>query len=152
MILVLVEILSCAFLAVSVASRLQKDDSYIRNDGEIRRIITDKSVYVEGEPIMVTAWSPNPTDLVSIGLIDAVPARIRSRYIGPYPGIANTHMNGEGSGSSFDMRQAYALSDANAQSFKDIPAGKYVIYMTDSSADKSSMYCFVVITVVAAQE
>ena len=153
LILVLVEIVTCLLFAYSITNRLQgEEESYATNVSVGRRIVTDKTVYVEGEPIMVTAWSPNPTDLVSIGIVGDRPDRIRTQYVGPNPGLVNPAQDGNGSGTTFDIRQSYVLNSDYAREYQDLPAGRYVIYMMPNSLDKDNIYCFVEITIVPAQE
>lgn len=153
MILVLVEIVSMLLLACSIASRFQREDeSYATNVSSDRRIVTDKTVYVEGEPIMVTAWSPNPMDMVVITPVDESTARVRWYYVSPVIGSQQSAMQGPGSGGTCDIREAFLSKSETATAFQDIPAGEYIIYMIPSTGDISALYCYTTITVVAAQE
>ena len=153
LILVLVEIVSMVLLACSIASRFQREDeSYATNVSSDRRIITDKTVYVEGESIMVTAWSPNIEDMVIICPKNNGPQRIRWYYIGSWPGTQETNMFGPGSGQSNDIRRAFLSGSVGASDLQDIPPGEYTVYMTDGSTDNIPVYCYTTITVVAAQE
>ena len=153
LILVLVEIVSMVLLACSIASRFSREEeSYAINDSIERRIVTDKAVYVEGEPIMVTAWSPHPMDMVIITPVDENTTRVRWYYVGPVIGSQELAMQGPGSGGTYDIREAFLSKSTVAMAFQDIPAGEYIIYMTTSTGDMANLYCCTTITVVAAQE
>ena len=77
--LALSALLSCIFITVQLWERLHKEEeSYATNVNDVvRRIVTNKSVYVEGEPILVTAWSSNPMDMVIIAPVNESSARNR---------------------------------------------------------------------------
>jgi len=137
-------------LACSIASRFQREDeSYATNVSIEHRILTDKTEYVEGEPIMVTAWSSTPTDMVVIAPTSNMSRKIRWYYLGPtFPNHDSEEMCGLGSGIAYDIRNAYQ-ADAD---LGDIPAGDYVIYLKNRQASVDQIYCYTTITVVAAQE
>ena len=152
-ILVLSSLLSCIFIAVQLSDRLHKEEeSYATNvNVGVHRIVTDKSVYVEGEPILVTAWSPNSTDKVNIAPLSAVVASIRWYYVGWCPDITDSAKIGPGSGLAYDIRQAHLVNNSNVTSWQDIPAGEYILFMHANTGGYNSMYCYTTITVVAAE-
>ena len=152
LILVLVEIVTMVLFACSISNQVKEKESKVTKVSIDRRIITDKTVYVEGEPILVTAWSPDPMDMVVITPVDESTERVRWYYVSPVIGSQQSAKQGPGSGGTCDIREAFLSTSAAASDFQDIPAGEYIIYMIPSTGDMSVLYCYTTITVVAAQE
>ena len=105
--------------------------------GDASRLSVDKSVYLEGEPIMVSGIGTG-TDWVGIYRVDA-PHSIRWFYVDAARG-------GPGSGVAVNIRE---VPDVNATEPLSIPAGTYIIrLMPNDSSDTTIAIAWTTITVV----
>lgn len=101
--------LLCAFLFVPTVSAEATSEVVLT---------TDKTIYVEGEPIMVTASSPNANNTDWVGITvkgDKEGAAIYWEYI-------------KDANGSFDIKSA-SRKGKNRQNLYDIPAGEYVVFI-----------------------
>ena len=98
---------------------------------EVRRMITDKTEYEVGEPIMVTAWTPDLSDkILLISVSDATSLRWKRVGASAGDGVA---ASGNGSGVPVDITTGKIPGAASNSAYKNLPAGKYVVAMQDNN-------------------
>ena len=98
---------------------------------EVRRMVTDKTEYEVGEPIMVTAWSYDLSDTVILMSV-ADKKALRKKYIGEVFGMSVASC-GNGSGVPMDITQGDRPSGASSSAYVDLPAGEYIVMMQDKN-------------------
>ena len=99
----------------------------VANIAEVRRLVTDKTEYEVGEPIMVTAWTPDLSDKILLASVEGNIV-LRWKLVGEAPsdGLA---ASGNGSGIPVDITQGKIPGAASSSAYKNLPAGHYVVYL-----------------------
>lgn len=108
----------------------QCDFKVVQNQAFDRKLTTDKTEYVEGEPIMVTACGWAEQDWIAIYPASYVPGKNPAIYWARFEGNANTENN-------IPMNKAIDVIDlpgdndthAEAKPYADLPAGSYKIVL-----------------------
>lgn len=104
---------------------LDKDSADVISVAETRRLVTDKTEYEVGEPIMVTVWTPDLSDKIVLFSKDGLVA-LRWSYVGESyeDGAA---VSGNGSGVPMDITKGRIPGAAANSAYKNLPAGEYVV-------------------------
>lgn len=119
---------ACTIVSVvKLKKAMEPADSEVMRLEEERRMITDKSEYAVGDPIMVTVWTPDESDQVYMIALDSGNAMVRQSRVGERIPTNGNDVGGNGSGHAFDITQGKVLSTA----WTDLPAGRYMLILFD---------------------
>lgn len=158
------KILCCALALLSIFSTIvfaveanrwfhpQDTSKAVERVGDIRRLITGKTTYEEGEPIMVTAWSTNEAEKIVLyyideyGVYDMRWCRVGFAMYGE--SNVDESSSGKGSGVPVDISSGLVTEAASLDFPGSLPVGNYVVVLCNE--DQTVRYCQVPITIVTA--
>lgn len=145
-ILALLSVTATCLTLGNIFSEKKEERSDIAYIGPTPNLMTDKTVYKVGEPIMVTYTTDNLMDRICITLVSDPKQQIRWCYIGAgYDG--DPLSDGNGSGVPVDITTRHVTGAYSGSEWASFPAGEYVVFVFPASGGNVNVTERVYITI-----